>query len=145
MRGHIRSQKGDDLLVHQVATGGFLFFTVSVTALLKVHEDPIQSIDFDDNSRKDFKCYAGSWNLLPVPQGTQITYQLEAQKNKNTPGFVNGKVLHDTTRDLLNEVREEMERRGALAVTEAGTATKTAEGAVNLNLKNPDSGLGSGR
>src|SRR5208282_6367575 len=41
IRGHIRSEKGDDLLVHQVATGGFLIFTVSVEALLKIHEDPM--------------------------------------------------------------------------------------------------------
>ncbi len=126
MRGHIRSEKGDDLLVNQVATGGFLFFTVSVSALLLIHEEPIHDILFTDTTGKDFKNYSGSWNLLPIPQGTQIIYQLKAEKNKNTPGFVTGKILQSTTRDLLNELRREMERREVLIQKNVSSSTKNA-------------------
>lgn len=114
MRGHIRSEKGEDFLVHQVATGGFLFFTASVEVLLNIHEDPIHSIVFKDVSGKDFESYTGSWTLQPVPAGVEVTYRLHAERNKQTPGFVSGKLLQSTTGDLLNEVRKEMERRKAI-------------------------------
>jgi uncharacterized protein YndB with AHSA1/START domain len=131
MKGHIRSEKGDDLLVNQVATGGFLFFTVSVSALLLIHEEPIHDILFTDTTGKDFKSYSGSWNLLPIPQGTQITYQLKAEKNKNTPGFVTGKILQSTTRDLLNELRMEMERREVIIQKDASSPTKIVNRVTN--------------
>ena len=37
IRSHVRDEEGNILLVHQVASGGFLFFTASVEVLLKVH------------------------------------------------------------------------------------------------------------
>lgn len=117
MRGHIRSGNGDDLVVSQVGTGGFLFFTVSVKVLLRIHEEPIHSIEFTDISGKDFKSYSGSWTLQPVPEGMQVIYRLHAERNQNTPGFISGGLLQSTTRDLLDEVRKEMERRQALQTT----------------------------
>jgi hypothetical protein len=115
IHGHIKSETGDDLLVHQVASGGFLIFTVSVEALLKIHEDPMDEILFKDISWKDFKSYSGIWTLEEVPQGVRVTYQLEAERNKHTPGFVNGEVLRSSTGNLLKQVRTEMERRQAKA------------------------------
>jgi hypothetical protein len=109
--GHIKSETGDDLLVHQVATGGFFIFTVSVEALLKIHEEPMTSIRFTDISGKDFKSYGGAWNMRVVPGGVNVTYQLEAERNQHTPGFVNGEVLRVSTGNLLKQVRTEMERR----------------------------------
>jgi hypothetical protein len=115
IHGHIRSEKGDDLLVHQVATGGFLIFTVSVEALLKIHEDPMTDIHFTDISGKDFKDYGGVWTLKTIPQGVDVVYHLVAERNSHTPGFVNGEVLRSSTGNLLKQVRTEMERRQAKA------------------------------
>jgi hypothetical protein len=125
IHGHIRSEKGDDLLVHQVATGGFFIFSVSVEALLKIHEEPMTSIHFTDISGKDFKSYSGVWTMRVVPGAVNVTYQLEAERNKHTPGFVNGEVLRSSTGNLLKQVRTEMERREAKIQKENISATNT--------------------
>ena len=124
IRGHIRSKNGEVFLVHQVASGGFLFFTASVEVLLKVHEEPNRWILFKDVSGKDFKGYSGIWTLRPVSQGVVVNYQLEVERNKNTPGFVSGDLLRSATKDLLNEVRVEMERRES-KIEQGNKSTKT--------------------
>ncbi len=111
IHSHIRGKNGKDFLVHQVAGGGFLFITVSVEVLLEVHEKPFTSIRMKDVSGKDFKSYSGVWGIHPAPGGVHVTYKLKIERNEKTPGFINGDLLRNTTKDLLSQVRKEMERR----------------------------------
>ena len=91
MHSHIQKKDGNDLTVEQDAGGGFLFIQEHLKALLTIHEEPLQSISFNDVSHKAFELYSGLWRLQPDTASGEIkvTYELQATRNKKTPNFFN--------------------------------------------------------
>jgi len=112
---HIQIREGNDVLLHQVAEGGFLFFTQRVRLFLYIQETPDKTIAFKDMAHKDFKVYKGSWTITPDSGGgpLNITYQLEADLNFSAPDFIAGDVMSGGAKDLLKSVRKEILQRQA--------------------------------
>jgi hypothetical protein len=96
-----------DLLLTQEAEGGILFFTKRVHVLLKVHETPMTTIDFEDVDNRDFSLYRGSWTITPCPQGgVSVVYQLNAHRKFDVP--LAGDAMNGGVRDLLTDVQKEI-------------------------------------
>ncbi len=121
MHCHIHQQDGNDLLVQQTVGGGFLFIREEIKGLLKVHEDPFTALSLQEVSQKSFKLYQGSWKIKPDPSGSSavVTYELEAEKNSHTPGFVTPDLFRQSTEDLMVEMKREIEKREAKRRKEA--------------------------
>ncbi len=114
---HIQIREGNDVLVHQVAEGGFLFFTQKIRLFLHIIETPNRTIDFKDMAHKDFKTYNGSWQIDPQAGGKElkITYQLEAELNFSAPAFLADDAMGGGAKDLLKSVRQQILLRQARA------------------------------
>jgi hypothetical protein len=131
MHSHIKKQDGNDLIVEQDAGGGFLFIQEHLKALLAIHEEPLQSISFNDVSHKAFELYSGVWRLQ-LDQATgevKVTYELQATRNKNTPSFLTSDLFSGSLADLLNETQREVLKRQARkdkAALELGRKLATA-------------------
>ena len=126
MHCHIRQQDGNDLLVQQTVGGGFLFIREEIKGLLKVHEEPFTALSLLEVSQKSFKLYQGSWKIKPDPSGNSavVTYELEAEKNSHTPGFVTPDLFRQSTEDLMVEMKREIEKREAKRQKEALALSK---------------------
>jgi hypothetical protein len=113
MNSHVKKESGNDLLVEQEAGGGFLIIQEHVKALLEVHEDPFQSVSFNDVSHRDFKLYSGVWHLLPdaLTGEVKVTYELLAARNKKTPGFLTADLFGGSLGDLLDQTQREISKR----------------------------------
>ena len=127
---HIQIREGNDVLLHQVAEGGFLFFTQKVRLFLYIQETPDKTITFKDMAHKDFKIYRGSWNITPDVDGSQlkITYELEADLNFSAPAFIAGDVMSGGAKDLLKSVRKEILQRQSLAPIQKSAPVKITQG-----------------
>jgi hypothetical protein len=110
---HIRQKDGNSLLVEMTAGGGFLFIRQEVKGLLRVQEDPMKSVAFDEVSHQKFDLYQGLWTLQPDGDGkdVDVSYRLQTRKNHFTPGFVTPDLLRQTSEDLMVQMRREMVRR----------------------------------
>jgi len=115
MHSRIKKTDGNDLIVEQDAGGGFLFIQEHLKALLTIHEEPLQSISFNDVSHKAFELYSGLWRLQPDPASGEIkvTYELQATRNKKTPDFLTSDLFSGSLGDLLNETQREISKRQA--------------------------------
>jgi hypothetical protein len=113
MHSHVKKDDGNDLLVEQDAGGGFLIIQEHIKALLAIHEEPFQSISFNDVSHKNFELYSGVWNLQPDPitGGVKVTYELQAARDKNTPNFLTADLFSGSLGDLLSETQSEISKR----------------------------------
>ena len=113
MHSHIKKEDGNDLIVAQDAGGGFLIIQEHIKALLEIHEEPLQSISFNDVSHKDFELYSGVWHLQPDPVSGEIkvTYELLAARDKDTPAFLTVDLFSGSLGDLLAETQKEISKR----------------------------------
>ena len=110
MRSSRVKARGDGfLLVEQETTARILLFRRTMHVLLKVREQPRQSIAFDDVSKASFERYEGSWTLQETAGGTQVIYQLTAKSG--FVGFVARSSSQRMVRELLEQVRAEIDRR----------------------------------
>jgi hypothetical protein len=130
MHSRIKKRDGNDLMVDQDAGGGFLFIQEHLRATLDIHEEPLQSISFNDVSHKAFELYSGVWHLQtdPATGEVKVTYHLQATRSKATPDFLNSDLFSGSLGDLLNETKRqirkdksvlEMAKRSATAVPTA--------------------------
>lgn len=108
----LQGRMNGHFLLEQEARAGFFFFRRAVRVLLKVHERPMEKIQFEDLSLKDFTAYHGSWTLREEHGGTVVDYSLQAHPAFNAPAFAEKRALRKTTRALLESVRDEMRTRG---------------------------------
>jgi hypothetical protein len=99
--------------VEQEAGGGFLIIQEYVKALLAVHEEPFQTVSFNDVSHKDFEIYSGVWHLQPDSSTGEIKviYELLTIRNKKTPSFLTADLFGDSLGDLLFDTQKEMLKR----------------------------------
>lgn len=102
------------LLVEQVAVGRMLLFSRRFRTTLLVEEVPPTTIRFEDVLRRDFESYRGEWRIEERPGGVEIVYRVGARPSFSVPDFVARGVFRRTARDLLAQVRAEIERRWAM-------------------------------
>jgi hypothetical protein len=127
MHSHVIKRQANDLLVDQVAGGGFLFINMTIEATLLIHEEPLQAIYFADIDHKHFARYEGVWTITAEPEGeVQVTYHLEAQRNQGTPDFLTADLFCGSLGDLLAETRREIKRRQAKVLQEATPTPSSA-------------------
>jgi len=111
----VTDRRDDEILVEQTAVGRMFLFSRRLRATLRVHEEPPNRIRFEDTLGRDFKSYRGEWRIEESRDGVQIVYRLHALPAFSIPDFVARGVFRSTARQLLLEVRSEIERRAALA------------------------------
>jgi uncharacterized protein YndB with AHSA1/START domain len=114
MRESRVSGRGENhVLVEQVALGRLLFFRRKLHATLFVEETPRTSIRFEDVLGKDFESYRGEWRIEEESGRVAIVYRVGARPSFSIPDFVARGLFRRTARDLLSQVRDEIERRAA--------------------------------
>jgi ribosome-associated toxin RatA of RatAB toxin-antitoxin module len=111
----IAERRDGEILVDQEAVGGMLFFRRRIHVRLRVHEEPPGRIRFEDVLRRDFTSYQGEWRVEERGDGVEITYRVSARPAFSIPDFLARGAFRRTVRELLSEVRVEMERRAMLA------------------------------
>lgn len=104
----------DGPTIEQSGSGRFLFVTRSVTLTMAVIEEHPFRISFRDVDGRKFRRYEGAWRIEPSEGGSVITYELLAEPDPSLgPRFAARRVLSANARRLLQEVRDEIERRAA--------------------------------
>ena len=113
---HIVGRSNDTLFVDQQAVGRLFLFSHRLHTSLRIEEEPEVHIRFEDLLGRDFHSYRGEWRIAASsPGGTTVTYRLEADPSFPIPDFVARGLFKSTARELLSQVRTEIERRAALA------------------------------
>ena len=108
---HLERQPDGRLLVRQSAVGRAFLFRRRVRVLLALELDPGRRVGFHDILGKDFQSYVGEWRLSADSSATRVEYQLDAEpRGIVARAFCRG-ALHNTARELLTQVRDEMIRR----------------------------------
>lgn len=112
MRESRVSGRGDrHVLVEQVAVGRLLLFRKKLRATLFVEETAPTRILFEDVLGRDFDDYRGEWRIEERPGGVEIVYQVNARPSFSVPDFIARGLFRRTARELLSQVRTEIERR----------------------------------
>lgn len=113
---HVVGRSDDTLFVDQQAVGRLLLFSHRLHTSLRIEEEPPTRIRFVDLLGRDFKSYHGEWRIEPAGGGgATVIYRLEADPSFPIPDFVARGLFRSTARELLSQVRAEIERRAALA------------------------------
>lgn len=108
----VLQRNADGALVAQRAEGKLFFFTKAVDVVLRVRERPGR-LDFEDVSGKDFERYAGSWDVSPAPDGSLVSYRLEAKLKSGGEGRFARFALRRGASKLIDQLRAEILRRAA--------------------------------
>lgn len=106
----LETRPDGSMLVEQKAAGGMFFLTRTVTILLVVRREDA-ALAFEDVGRESFWRYEGEWRAASAPEGMRVTYHLVAQPDFIAPSMIMGRVMKRGARDLLDQVRAEIERR----------------------------------
>jgi ribosome-associated toxin RatA of RatAB toxin-antitoxin module len=101
----------DHVLVEQVAVGRLFLFSRRFRATLFVEETPPTRITFEDVLGTDFESYRGEWRIEEQAGRVTIVYQVGAKPSRSVPDFIARGVFGRTARELLSQVRDEIERR----------------------------------
>ena len=112
---HVVGRSDDTLFVDQQAVGRLFLFSHRLHTSLRIEEEPPTRIRFVDLLGRDFRSYRGEWRIEPSSAGTTVIYDLEADPSFPIPDFVARGLFRSTARELLSQVRAEIERRAALA------------------------------
>jgi len=91
--------------VEQVMRGRWLFFSKEIRLLLKIAEEPMQRIEFEEVSGKPFGLYRGSWSLSNEQGRTQVRYLLDVTRGATAPPFVERGLFRDNSLALLKSSR----------------------------------------
>ncbi len=111
-KSRVRETRGDgSFLVEQEAVGGISLLSRTMRILLEVRrrDDRLQ---FTDVGRRDFRVYDGGWEVRRVSEGAGVAYHLLAQPRFHAPAFIMNHAAKRGARDLLDQVRAEIVRRG---------------------------------
>ena len=110
------SRDGDGhILVDQVAVGHVFLFSRQFRVTLRVDEEPLGRIRFEDILKHDFVSYRGEWQIEGSGSRIELVYRVSAQPAFSVPGFIARGLFKRTVRELLGQVREEIVRRATLA------------------------------
>jgi hypothetical protein len=100
--------------LRQVASIGVFPLRRTARVTLEVDETPGERIEFRDLLRQDFHVYRGSWTLSGDSTRTFVGYALEAAPRVGAPRWLGRGMLSHSVRDLLTQVRAEIERRAVV-------------------------------
>lgn len=112
---HLVHRSDGKRLLAQDAVGGVFPFRRTIRVLLEIDEFAGDRIEFRDVLGRDFREYWGTWTVLAEPTGTRVHYALVADPRVALPTLIGRSVMSANARGLLEQVRSEMERRGALS------------------------------
>jgi ribosome-associated toxin RatA of RatAB toxin-antitoxin module len=104
---------GNNVLIRQDIVGRFFFVFRRLHLKLRVEEEPLRAVRFEDILGTDFVHYQGSWTLREKPGGEEVTYELAARPRFTLPTFLVKSLFARSDRRLINEMRKEMMRRWA--------------------------------
>ena len=99
------------VLLQQEALARVWIFTRKVDISLDVTEQPMSRIFFEDVWCRDFYFYRGEWEILDRGKELEIVYRLELKRKFVAPNFIVRRALERDAKDLLSEVRTEIQRR----------------------------------
>ena len=97
--------------LRQTAAIGLFPMRQTARVTLDVHEQPPFCIEFRDVQLEDFHAYRGSWSLTADSARTVVAYALDASPRSGAPGWLGRSLMSHSARDLLTQVRAEIERR----------------------------------
>ncbi|GAB4211186.1 MAG: SRPBCC family protein [Synechococcales cyanobacterium] len=87
-------------IVRQVGTQQFLMLKFAATVTVKIQERYLEQVAFT-MVEGDFVEFTGSWDLVPVPEGTRLTYHLTILPPRHMPiKIVEGRLCQDLTVNL---------------------------------------------
>jgi len=116
MRSSTARRESGRLLVTQEAVGRAGPFSRTMRVVLEVTEDAPERISFRDVCGGSFHSYAGSWTIARDGDGLRITYALDARPRSSPPLFARS-IMASNARQLLEQVRTEILRRGQAPAT----------------------------
>lgn len=106
------SRNGDRVILEQLGTARFLFFSQTIRVMVQVHEQAPDRIDVSLLGG-DMKVYRASWELRPVAgaTGTRIVYNATIVPKFDVPGIVGtGAVKNDIAR-MMAAVLSRLDRQ----------------------------------
>lgn len=110
----VTERHDDHILVEQIAAARLFVFGRKVRVVLRVHEQPPDSIRFEDVAKEDFLAYRGAWSIESHGADTRLVYRVTAKPSFSVPDFVLRSALRNSIRSLLTDVGVEVERRAEL-------------------------------
>ena len=108
----VASRVDGTVVVEQEAVGGALIFSRTVNVVLEIRREPGR-LTFNDVGREDFWGYSGSWTVTPTEDGSLVVYRLNALPDFFVPSLLMKSGMKKGARELLEQVREEIVKRGA--------------------------------
>jgi len=107
----IVSRNGDTVIVEQLGTARFLFFSQSIRLLVQVQERAPDQIDISLLDG-DMKVYRATWQLSPVPgaTGTRVVYRANIVPKFDVPGIVGTRVVHKDIARMMAAVLSRLDR-----------------------------------
>jgi ribosome-associated toxin RatA of RatAB toxin-antitoxin module len=111
----IEPQPDGRQLLRQDAVGSVMFVHRRIHVLLELQEERERRIAFHDVLGRDFRSYSGEWRIASDSSLIQVDYELDAEpRSAIMRAFCRG-AMQSAAEDLLEQVRAEIMRRGALA------------------------------
>ncbi|OGQ21536.1 MAG: hypothetical protein A3I05_03280 [Deltaproteobacteria bacterium RIFCSPLOWO2_02_FULL_44_10] len=107
----VKTREKDVLLIEQKGKAKAFLFQQKIRLLLRVSETALRHIAFDDVSYQDFKSYSGSWCIESTASGVRLRYVLLANPHLPAMQFIVQRGLKNMAKNLLYEVKVEMEKR----------------------------------
>jgi ribosome-associated toxin RatA of RatAB toxin-antitoxin module len=111
-RSVVLERDGGTTRVEQEAVSKFLMFSKTVNLRLAILEEGGR-ISFVDECGRSFTRYAGSWQLTQEDGFTRVVYELTAQPAFEVPDFLVARVLGRDAKDMIERLRNEMNRRAS--------------------------------
>lgn len=103
-------------LLRQAARFEWHFIRRTLTATLRVREEPTARLTFEDHGEGDFRRYAGEWLLEDAGKAVRVRYRAEIAPREKAPGFITKRILARQLGTQLAELRAEILRRAATNV-----------------------------
>jgi ribosome-associated toxin RatA of RatAB toxin-antitoxin module len=105
------SRDGDSLIVEQLGTARFLFFSRTIRLVVQVHERAPDRIDISLVDG-DMKVYRASWELSPVAgaTGTRVAYNATIVPKFDVPGIIGTNVVRKDIARMMAAVLLRLDR-----------------------------------
>jgi ribosome-associated toxin RatA of RatAB toxin-antitoxin module len=106
------SRNGDTIIVEQLGTARFLFFSRDIRVVVQVHERAPDRIDIGLIDG-DMKVYRASWELIPLAgaTGTRIVYNATIGPKFDVPGIVSTSTVRKDIAKMMAAVFLRLERQ----------------------------------
>lgn len=108
------SHAGQESTIEQKWVKHFLFFTHTVTLLVRANEHPISRIDISLVSG-EMKKYSATWEITPVGAdgigGTRISYLGKIEPDSYLPSFFGASMMRSDLKNMMEAVLAEIDKR----------------------------------